>query len=192
MIGTNTAVTRGHRPYTVVTAFAAHAIALAALAACADRNTDRVLVNAAADREMEIATAGIVAFLQGKSGLDSAYVADSVVLYVSEEGGGGRVARSSAELADANAWTVQSKGVTYTFLPPGTLTNLTTKSGVHFVCRATTLSSRAPKLADMAHAGALLKGEGENCMQTWNATFVFDTTQATPKLVAAVYDQWEW
>ena len=47
--------------------------------------------------QMENATAGFVAFLQGMAGLAATNVADTVVLYVSDEGGGGRVG-ADAEL----------------------------------------------------------------------------------------------
>ena len=148
--------------------------------------------SAASDRQMESVASGIMAFLQGRTGLDTTIVADRVILYVSDEGGGGHISRSAAELTDPNSWAVQSNGVTYTFVPPRTLSNVTTKAGVHFVCRETTLSSRARALVNKPHVGVLLNSADKNCLQTWNATFVFDTSGMTPQLVAAVYDQWEW
>ncbi len=31
-----------------------------------------------------------------------------------------------------------------------------------------------------------------SCLESWNATFIFDASEQTPRLAAAVYDQWEW
>jgi hypothetical protein len=55
------------------------------------------------------------------------------------------------------------------------------------------LASRAPTLADLPHVGAKLDaGAGSTCLSTWNATFVFEQGVSPPRLVAVVYDQWEW
>jgi hypothetical protein len=32
----------------------------------------------------------------------------------------------------------------------------------------------------------------DSCLQVWNVTFVFDPKARPPRLVAAVYDQFEW
>jgi hypothetical protein len=55
------------------------------------------------------------------------------------------------------------------------------------------LASRVPALAARPHVGVRLEpSTPKSCLETWNATFVFDTSAATPRLVAALYDQWEW
>jgi hypothetical protein len=32
----------------------------------------------------------------------------------------------------------------------------------------------------------------KSCLESWNATFVYDTTGGRTRLIAAIYDQWEW
>jgi hypothetical protein len=32
----------------------------------------------------------------------------------------------------------------------------------------------------------------QSCLQSWNATFVFDTAGGSPRLIGVIYDQWEW
>ena len=72
------------------------------------------------------------------------------------------------------------------------MTKLTTKVGRHFNCIEQSLATKAPLLAQLRHVGTLLELPNRtSCLQTWNVTFVFDSTDV-PRLVAAVYDQWEW
>jgi hypothetical protein len=72
------------------------------------------------------------------------------------------------------------------------MTKLTTKVGRHFDCNEQSLATRFPRLAERPHVGTMLEPANRtSCLQTWNVTFVFDTN-SRPRLVAAVYDQWEW
>ena len=59
-------------------------------------------------------------------------------------------------------------------------------------CREQPLERKFPRLARFPHVGTMLEPErARSCLQTWNMTFVFDTSEG-PRLIAAVYDQWEW
>ena len=145
------------------------------------------------DRMLERAAREIVAFLNGKTAFDKIPLADTVVLYLSPEGGGTRVAFAREGLRTPSRWVVRSGRQSYSFVPPATLTKLTAKSGRHFNCAEYALASRFPDLAKLPHVGVKLEPETTgSCLQTWNATFVFDTIERSPRLVAAVYDQWEW
>jgi hypothetical protein len=78
-------------------------------------------------------------------------------------------------------------------VPPHRLTKLTVKEGRHFNCLEYPLASRFPELAKLPHVGVKLEPDtARSCLQSWNATFVFDASAQSPRLVAAVYDQWEW
>jgi len=73
------------------------------------------------------------------------------------------------------------------------MTKLRTKVGRHFNCVEQSLASKFPRLALLPHVGTMLEPENAGgCLQSWNVTFVFDTSKNRPRLVAAVYDQWEW
>jgi hypothetical protein len=120
-------------------------------------------------------------------------LADSVTLYLSPEGGGTRRAFAREQLRDPSSWRVASGGHAYAFAPPAGVTRLTARAGRHFNCREYPLSSRFPDLARLPHVGVKLEPERtESCLQTWNVTFVFDPAARPARLVAAVYDQWEW
>jgi hypothetical protein len=145
------------------------------------------------DRMLERAAREIVAFLNGKTAFDKIPLADTVILYLSPEGGGTRAAFARESLRTPSKWVVRSGRQSYSFVPPATLTKLTAKSGRHFNCAEYALASRFPDLAKLPHVGVKLEPETTgSCLQTWNATFVFDTIERSPRLVAAVYDQWEW
>ena len=131
----------------------------------------------------------LVEFLRGRRPLEDA--SDSVTLYVVPEGGGGRRTLRGTELRDPRKWTVRSGSTTYTFVPPQTFTNMTSKFGSHFQCMERSLGSRMPTLAHLPHVGVKLEPpRASSCLQSWNVTFVFDAPAS--HLVAAVYDQWEW
>lgn len=135
---------------------------------------------------------GIVAFLQGRAQLDTMALADTVTLYVSPEGGGGRSTYSRVELRDRGSWMVLSGARRFSLVPPAANTRLTTSPGKHINCREYDLASRYPELARLPHVGARLDpAQTASCLQTWNLTLVFDSA-ASPHLTAAVYDQWEW
>jgi hypothetical protein len=134
----------------------------------------------------------VVAFLNGQLPFDSLAIADSVTLYVAPEGGGGRVISTRAQLRERAAWSVPSGGRSFSFLPPSGLSVVTTRVGRHVNCQEYLLASRVPQLAEEPHVGVkLAPPNAESCLQSWNATFVFDRA-TPPRLVAVVYDQWEW
>lgn len=144
--------------------------------------------------ELTRAAEDIVGFLRGVVPFERIRVADTVVLYLAPEGGGSpaRVARDRLE--EPASWAVAGLGGhSYPFVPPLDLTRLTTRVGTHFNCLEYPLETRVPQLADMPHVGTrLAPEEGGGCLQTWNLTLVFDPAESPPRLVAAVYDQWEW
>jgi hypothetical protein len=149
--------------------------------------------NATSDSGLEIASKQIVAFLQGTRAFGAINLADTVTLYLSPEGGGTRATFTRASLRSPSNWTLQSAGRSYPFVPPPSFTKVTAKASRHFNCREYSLASRFSHLAGLPHAGVKLEPENAgSCLQTWNTTFVFDTTARPPRLVAAVYDQWEW
>jgi hypothetical protein len=120
-------------------------------------------------------------------------VTDTVTLYVCPEGGGARTALTRPQRRNRANWKVRVLGIEPSLVPPQGLARLTTRVGRHFRCREYPLSSTFPELARLPHVGTRLDpGEGSNCLQTWNLTFVFDPNEKPPTLVAAVYDQWEW
>ncbi len=143
--------------------------------------------------ELESAARELIAFLRGEAAFDRIRLADTVTLVLSPEGGSTRTPLTREQLRDPARWRVASGAQTYSFVPPARVTKLTTRAGSHFNCRETPLSSRAPDLARLPHVGVKLEPENaESCLQTWNVTFVFDPAARPARLVAAVYDQWEW
>ena len=147
---------------------------------------------ARSNRALDSAAKEIVAFLQGKRPFDGIPLADTVVLYLSPEGGGTRAAFTRESLRTPASWSVQSDGQRYSFVPPP-LTRMTTRPGRHFNCHEYPLISRFRHLAMQPHVGVKLEPERPaSCLESWNATFVFDTAAGRPRLIAAVYDQWEW
>ena len=143
--------------------------------------------------ELEASARDVVAFLRGAAPFESVRLADSVALYVSPEGGGARATFDRERLRSPASWVVRSGQQRYAFVPPAGLTKLTTRVGRHFDCLEYALSSRFPALAPLPHVGVKLEPEsGGSCLQSWNVTFVFDSAARPPRLVAAVYDQWEW
>ena len=146
---------------------------------------------------LERAATQVVSFLSGKAKFEELSLADTVQLLLPAEGAGKstgksvRVARSALSAPDA--WNIRAGSQSFSFVPPERLTRVTTRAGTHFNCQEVPLASRAPALATRPHVGVRYEPrEPTSCLETWNATFVFDTTAATPRLVAALYDQWEW
>ena len=139
----------------------------------------------------------VVRFLAREAKLDTLALADTVELHLPAEATGttaGTIVRLTREaLRDRDAWRIRVGNRSFSLMPPNGLTRTTVREGTHFNCRETTLASRAPALAAHAHVGVRLEPpESKSCLDGWNATFVFDTTGARPRLVAALYDQWEW
>jgi hypothetical protein len=119
-------------------------------------------------------------------------MADTVTLYISPEGGGASMRVPRTLLSDLANWRVESATITYTLAPPARLTELTSRVGVHFNCFEYPLSTLYPELAELPHVGTkLVQTSAGGCLQTWNLTLVF-APQRPAKLVAVVYDQWEW
>jgi hypothetical protein len=157
------------------------------------RSVDTVSLDHHRATELDEAAKEVVAFLQGEVGIDRIRLADTVVLYVSPEGGGTRAVFKREQLRHPSNWRVESGRQSYAFAPPPGMTKLTTRVGRHFNCMEYPLSSRFPELARLPHVGAKLEPERvDSCLQTWNVTLVFDAAEGPPRLVAAVYDQWEW
>ena len=143
--------------------------------------------------DLETAAREIVTFLQGNAALDPQLIADSVILYVSPEGGGNSTVMTRTEAQDRAFWAVASANVRRPFKPSEEFRKITTRVGRHFICQEYDLSSRFPQLAQWPHVGVKLEPESStSCLTSWNMTFVFDSTPGRPRLLAAVYDQWEW
>jgi hypothetical protein len=143
--------------------------------------------------ELEAAAREVVAFLRGQAPFERLALADTVVLYVTPEGGGGRAVFTREQLRRPAAWAVRSGGQRYGLAPPPELASLTTRAGRHFACIEHALASRLPELGSLPHAGVKLEPKsGGSCLQSWNVTFVFEPGARPPRLAAVVYDQWEW
>lgn len=145
------------------------------------------------DPELEKAATDIVAFLQTGDGFDNLRIADTVVLYVTPEGGGGRSTIKREQLRDRSRWEVRSGQQRYAIAPPRRMPIMRTKVGRHINCMDYDLATRYPDLARLPHVGVKLEPDSaSSCLQSWNVTFVFDANARPPRLMAAVYDQWEW
>ena len=141
---------------------------------------------------LDSAARRVVEFLRGKASFDQIELSDTVTLYVTPEGGGGHVTFARKALRNPAAWGVKSGANVFSFVPPAGMTRLTTKVGRHFDCYEQLLAPKLPRLAHLPHVGTRLQPENtRSCLQTWNVTFVFDSS-VRPRVVAAIYDQWEW
>lgn len=143
--------------------------------------------------QLEAAGRNIIGFLQGRVPFDSVALADTVTLYVAPEGGGGRAAYQRPELRQPSSWKVVALQRSFSVAPSDRLTRLATKAGRHLKCGdEIDLARWYPELAVQPHVGTTLVPEQmESCLQSWNLTLVFDSPEL-PRLVAAVYDQYEW
>lgn len=142
---------------------------------------------------LERAAKDIVGFLQGDVNFEKIRLADTVILYLSPEGGGTRAAFAREQLRAPPSWVIHSGRATYSFVPSRRLTKLTAKAGRHFNCLEYPLASRFRELAKLPHVGVKLEPDSlSSCLESWNVTFIFDSIARPPRLVAAVYDQWEW
>jgi hypothetical protein len=137
---------------------------------------------------------GVVRFLRGELPFDSIQLADTVSLYLGREEGGTRRDVARELLRDRKNWTVHSESLrhTYSFAPPAGNASLTTRVGRHARCGDYPLSATFPDLGQLPHVGATLQYGSDSCLQTWNLTLVFDARARPWKVVAAVYDQFEW
>jgi hypothetical protein len=139
------------------------------------------------------AAENIVAFLRGAVAYETLSVADTVEFVVPTEGGGTRQRMSREALHDRHAWIIQANSQQYSFVPAANFTEIKVAPGGHFNCYEGRLSARVAEFAESPHVGVRLDPpEVESCLQGWNATFVFNTASGQPRLIAAIYDQWEW
>jgi len=147
---------------------------------------------ARSDATLDSAARRVVAFLRGNASFEQIELSDTVTLSVAPEGGSGSATFSREQLRRPSAWRVRSGGRIFSLIPPSGMTKLTTKVGRHFNCNEQSLATKFPRLAELPHVGTVLEPANRtSCLQTWNMTFVFDTS-SRPRMVAAVYDQWEW
>jgi hypothetical protein len=146
----------------------------------------------AAAEPLDSATRAILAFLRREKAFSTIELADSVDLYVGRDAGGTRTRYARMDLQRPSLWVARSSRGNYRLVPPSSHPVTTMKRGAHFICNERKLSESFPELARKPHVGVLLEPEfRESCAQAWNVTFVFDDA-ARPRLVAAVYDQFEW
>ena len=151
---------------------------------------DSVVVPREVVSPLDSAARAVLGYLRGEGG--TIVLADTVALYVGKEAGGTRTAYPRAQLAHPSMWVARSNRGNYRFMPPSTLGKLTVKPGVHFICTEHKLAESFPELAKRPHVGVKLESDvGDSCLQSWNVTFVFDDS-IKPRLIAAVYDQFEW
>ena len=136
----------------------------------------------------------VVGFLRGEVPFDSIHVADTVSLYLGLEEGRTQRDVERAALRERANWKVHSQSLrhSYSFIPPAGTAALTTRVGRHVNCLDYPLSATLPDLARLPHVGTSLAYGTQSCLQTWNLSLVFDSHEQPPKLVAAVYDQFEW
>jgi hypothetical protein len=144
------------------------------------------------DSTLDSAARSVVEFLRGNASFEQIELSDTVTLLVAPEGGSGSAKFSREQLRRPSAWRVRSAGHVFALAPPPGLTKLTTKVGRHYNCGEQSLAVKFPRFAQLPHVGTGLQPTNmSSCLQTWNMTFVFDTS-SRPRLVAAAYDQWEW
>ena len=144
------------------------------------------------DATLDSAARNVVEFLRGNASFEQIELSDTVTLSVAPEGGSGSATFSREQLRWPSAWRVRSAGHVFALAPPPGLTKLTTKVGRHYNCGEQSLATKFPRFARLPHVGTGLQPTNmSSCLQTWNMTFVFDTS-SRPRLVAAAYDQWEW
>ena len=131
-------------------------------------------------------------FISGHGRFDQLHLADSVDLYIAPDGGGGHARVARDVLRDPKAWKVEGTPER-SFVPRGLRTRVVTDVGSYMNCRPSPLGNRFPQLARLAVVGVRLEPPRlKSCLETWNATFFFDTAGGARTLKAAVYDQWEW
>jgi hypothetical protein len=166
---------------------------VALLIGCADGESSPPA--AATPSALEDAARELAGFLAGEAELDTLRLADTVELHLPPEGAGTstgasvRIARG--RLRDRDAWRIRAGQRSFSLVPAKALTRTTVRAGTHFNCRETPLASRGPHLPRWLPVRRE-PAAPKSCLESWNVTFVFDTSAARPRLVAALYDQWEW
>ncbi len=144
----------------------------------------------AADTLRFVAAAeSVVAFLAGRTALDTTLLADSILLLVAPEGGGATRSLSRRQAIDRARWSVGG----HSLVPSMTGAQPVSRYGRHFNCLDYPLATRSDSLARRPHVGTMLRTDpAGGCLQTWNATFVFAADTARVRLTHVLYDQWEW
>jgi len=166
--------------------------AAAPAASVADTATKAPPPAVAAAEPLDSATRAVLAFLRREKAFSTIVLADSVEIYVGKDAGGTRTLYARNDLQRPSLWIARSSRGNYKLAPPASHVVPTVKRGVHFNCTERKLAESFPQLARRPHVGVMLEPEfRENCMQTWNVTFVFDDS-IKPRLIAAIYDQFEW
>lgn len=148
-----------------------------------------------ADTMALIGAAGrIVAFLRGAAPFNELDMADTVVFRLPPDAGGARRGFARAMLDSPSNWRIPAEADReYSLVPPPGLTESSFRPGTHLNCLERPLATVAPDLARMPHVGVQLRPpEAASCLQSWTATFVFAPETDPPRLIAVVYDQWEW
>lgn len=144
-------------------------------------------------KQVEQAATAVARFLSGHARFEDLDLADTVDLYVAPDGGGGRARIPRDQLRDPKAWQVESGGQSRSFVPPGLRTRIVVAPGRYMNCQPSDIATRFPRLASTPHVGVRLEPPRvRSCLETWNATFLFDTAGGRARLVGAIYDQWEW
>ena len=147
----------------------------------------------AAAAGLERAAQNVVGYLRAQVPFDSLALADTVELRIAPEGGGARRRVSSAALRDPTGWTVGEGARRVRLIPPAAYTAASTAVGRHYRCQAQDLALVAPEWAERPHVGVRLQPDtAASCLQSWNATLVFDTVGGRLRLSGVLYDQWEW
>ena len=142
---------------------------------------------------LETAASQAARFLAGYERFDRLDLADSVDLYIAPDGGGGQARLAREQLRDPKAWRVQNGRLDQSFVPRGLRTRLVPAVGKYMNCQPSELKTRFPQLAQHPHVGIKLEpANAKSCLESWSATFVYDTTAGRTRLIAAIYDQWEW
>jgi hypothetical protein len=136
----------------------------------------------------------VLDFLRGDAEFSALNLADTVTLQLAPQSGGGQAHVAAFDLRDPGAWSVLGDaGIVYPFAPPAELTHRSASFGRHVRCFEYDLAAEFPELAQLPHVGTRYEPEDRmSCLQTWNLTFVFEAGTMPPRLVAVVYDQWEW
>jgi hypothetical protein len=146
------------------------------------------------EARLESAASELARFLAGYGRFDALNLADSVDLYIAPDGGGGHVRMARERLRDPHDWKIGTDSTARSFVPRGLRTRVVTDVGHYMNCTPSSIATRYPEYAALPHVGVRLEPPRvKSCLETWNATFVYDTTGGgAPRLVAAIYDQWEW
>jgi hypothetical protein len=142
------------------------------------------------EQRLEKSATTVARFLDGYERFDDVPLADSVDLYLGPGAGAGHARMARTSLRDPHAWQIGADSSAISFVPRGLRTRVVTAVGRYMNCRTSDLKASFPALASHPHVGVRLEPpQVKKCTDTWNATFVFDTTGGVTKLIAAIYDK---